>query len=308
MFDGKWYSLLSETQFAVHQTVLGVSELAGAVHPDQLFNASDADVVRHTLHNGLFAYTTGIERLAKLSLSAVSYRTTGGYPKVKQFGHKISDLLRSMEQVDTSLYSHDGYSMQYVNQGAPIPLTSKFVSLLDDYAQGSGRYEFLDSLSDPQKEPDLYERWMELSNLVEITDSVTRMCTIPQRISESLYCASRVLESRADLDTFDWLIEPYIDNFLKDRLHDASVEVALIYYELVRWVAAHLSAVSAQIFYHDPRDGKMPSFPYLPEVIDRHLLLDRDLFIQVHILNLNDISSTLEGINDAARAYDMLYE
>ena len=116
-----------------------------------------------------------------------------------------------------------------------------------------------------------------------------------------------MLESAADLGTFDWLIEPYIDNCLNEYLYDVSVEVALIYYEVSRWVAAHLSAVSEQIFYHDPRPvSAYPLFPLLGEVTDPRLLLSRDMFVQLNILKLNDIDVTIEGICDVEAAFDSL--
>lgn len=307
MFGMKWHSLVSETQFAVHQSVQGISELAAAVHADQLFDAGRNDEVRHLLNNGLFAYTTGLERLAKLTLSAVHYRTHGDFPNVRKFGHRISDLLEGLRQVDSSQYSHDGYSMIYVRRGLPTSFTAGHLSLLDDYAQGSGRYEFLDSLSKSGLEPDLYTRWMGLCQLTQPTSMVTQMCGLPRAIASSLYTASRMLESAADLGTFDWLIEPYIDNCLNEYLYDVSVEVALIYYEVSRWVAAHLSAVSEQIFYHDPRPvSAYPLFPLLGEVTDPRLLLSRDMFVQLNILKLNDIDVTIEGICDVEAAFDSL--
>ena len=289
-----WYDVLSETQFAVHQTVVGLRELGRAVHADQLFMGG-AKEVRFMIHSGLFAYTTGVERLAKLALSLAHFRETGGYPSVKSFGHRIttlSDLLAELEP----LPAPGLIGSEFLEPGNPLTPRPDFLKLLDDYALGAGRYEYLDSLHTGVNDLDVFQRWLSLTEQVTPSSTVRELCGVPMAIADALYSVSRAVESQLGIESFDHLIEPYLDNILPASLHPGSVEVALTYYDFAQWIAAHCSSLSGQIFYHDGHS--IPPCPYLPEVTAQYLLIDRDSFIELHVLQLNDLQSTVEAVQE----------
>ncbi len=287
-----WYDVLSETQFAVYQTVVGLRELGRAVHSDQIFMGS-AKEVRFMIHSGLFAYTTGIERLAKLALSLAHFRETGRFPAVKSFGHRISTLSDRLSELEP-LPAAELIGSEFLEAGNPLAAMPDFMQLLDDYARGPGRYEYLDSLHSGENDLDVFQRWLSLTEQVAPSPTVRDLCGIPAGIADALYSVSRAVESQLGIESFDLLFEPYLDNILPASLHPESVEVALAYYDFAQWIAAHLSSLSGQIFYHDGHT--VPPCPYLPEVSAGYLLIDRDSFAECHILQLNDLQSTVEAV------------
>ncbi len=289
-----WYDVLSETQFAVRQTVVGLRELGCAVHSDQLLFGG-AKEVRYMIHSGLFAYTTGVERLAKLALSLAHFREFGGFPAVKSFGHRISDLAGQLASLAPLPAAGLSGSDRLV-AGNPLNARPDFVKLLDDYARGPGRYEYLDSLRSGVNDLDVYQRWLDLSGQVVPSAEVRELCSVPQTISDALYSVSRAVEERLDIRLFELLFAPYVENMLPTNLHPESVEVALTYFDFAQWITAHLSGISAQIFYGDGH--RVPPCPYLPEVTSQYLLVDREQFAEFHILQLNDLQSTVEAVEE----------
>jgi hypothetical protein len=77
MNDGlvKWHSIISETQFAVHQTVDGIRILAYVTDPEQLFSADSGIELRYELHNGLLSFATGLDQASWMSRSRSSARS-----------------------------------------------------------------------------------------------------------------------------------------------------------------------------------------------------------------------------------------
>ncbi len=289
MFDVKWNALIAETRFAVDQSVVGLRELACASHPTRQGYLQRGASFEHSIHSGLFSLTTGIERLGKLAMSAYVLRRDGRYPSVRRYSHDVSLLLKDLADLDLAGIAAN----EYAAQSPDLSVYADHISLMTDYAKGQQRYEFLDSLAADAADAageGLYERWSDLVHRVSRSDAdLMRVCVVPQLLPEALY--SVVQDEQI-------LIEPYLESYFPININIESLTVAMEFFRLVRWVAAILSSISKQIFYHDPRTSGVPTFPYLSEIIDHHLLHPPADFAAWEILRLGDLDITLETIQE----------
>ena len=55
--------------------------------------------LNYALHVGMYSYSSGLERLCKLAIACNGYATTGDFPKLRDYSHKIGNLLDAVEEL-----------------------------------------------------------------------------------------------------------------------------------------------------------------------------------------------------------------
>lgn len=285
MGNSKWYPVLAETQFSVNQTVLGLRELAKAVHRGQLFFPDDDLVVQYRVHSALLSLTTGVERMGKLAIALDGWSEESGFLKVKNLSHHIDSIATRM----ASLQIQDQQNRGWIFGVHEVSEAQIYLDFMTKYASGQGRYEHLDSLDKGEETIGLYQQWMELVDIAEPEPALNRLVQLPQRIATVFH------ESQLD----EVLYDPYLDNFLPMDLDPKSLSVALDFFRIARWFGTTLSLISARMFRDSAAD-----IPYLPEVIDRYLLHEEEDFVSYYILGLGDLEATVESVEAAEMAAD----
>lgn len=95
----RWDYLVSETQFATELVVTGLRKLCTVpVQGDWPWPVSLTET--YPLHVGLHSYASGLERLCKLTIACHGFVTTGTFPPLRPFGHKIGGLMDGVERLD----------------------------------------------------------------------------------------------------------------------------------------------------------------------------------------------------------------
>jgi hypothetical protein len=276
-----WNSLLSETQYATELTVFGLRTLCQVPVPDDLF-MTDEESVRYKLHVGLHAYTSGLERLGKLAFSCQTYLDKGSFPPVKSLSHKLEKISEKIEALDFS--SSSNLFPEYLPRPAREHSKDLFI-LLDGFAAGSGRYEYLDSLSNETQAPDTYIQWKELSELVSNGPRIDLLLSLSAAIENSAF--SRISDDQ------HFLVSELL-NSRSDPFLPKSTAVSEILFEYARWFAASLSSASSEAFY----GRKLGVIPYLSEVLDRHFLHKWDSFFEFHVAQFGDAETLMEGLSE----------
>lgn len=299
----KWNSIISETQFAVHQAVDGIRTLAYVTNPDQLLFPDDGVELRYKLHNGLLSFTTGLERLAKLTVSANHFRLYGKYPKISGYSHAVTVLLDAVEGMDiSSIPEQKRRAGEYVLAGRPaVPLP--LVPLLEKYAKGGGRYEYLDSLSGSDVEPGLYKDWIALANGYEAPDWLDHYLALTSSMPTAIYKIANLVDAQGSGNA-ETLLQPYIDEF-DEPLHPKSVAIALDCFRVARWVSGCLYTISSELFYPNSRvRGDFPVFPYLCEILGPKLLHSAEDYFCFSILRLDDPTTVREALEELLEVED----
>ena len=287
----RWESLVSETQFATEQTIAGVKELALVANPGRFLFASDGSSVRHKLHNGLLQYTTGLERLAKLTLAIDAYYRSHTYPSVRSFGHNISSLLDKVAEIDTHGYT---YTKLIIEERPCAP--DDLLSVLTSYAQGGGRYEFLDSLQKPESEPLLYQQWTALAAEYTAPAWMLELIKFPKIAASVLQDVSSWVDS--DLEV---VLQPFMDSLNADY-DESSVCIALNCMSLARWVASRLSALAHNSFFDASDPSRQVVFPYLSEILDKVFLHTDQALLEFYVFPFEDY----EVVGEALRSLSAL--
>lgn len=285
-----WGALLSECQFAISQTVVGLETLASVGHRDQrLSGGSDLDL-RYRLHDAFAPLATGIERLAKLAISLERYSATAEFPSVKGYRHNITKLVEELAETE-------GAKQALLDER--VRTLGPHIELLTDFAENHQRYEYLDALSGPAVEEGQYRRWCELAERTAVSEDVQNLCWIPSAIEDALIRASNLLNDECGIGDLETLVMPYIDHHLKTNLFPPAVEVALDYFRLSRSLATLLGNRSEQLFYGEAKAGaEAPTLPLLTDITSRQLAHSAESFLRFNILGLEDAECTIEALEE----------
>ena len=284
-----WRSLVSETQFATELTQSGIFQLCQVPLPREV-GLSNIDDFQYSLHVGLHSFTSGIERLCKLAISCYKYYTEDHFPDLRHYSHKVTSLMGGLAVLDFKQFKKKGSYLSLPSD----PLDPDLGTILDNFAQGAGRYEYLDSLSKQQPSVDTYTTWCALCEKAKLDERIDYMITVRGAIADSIYAGIATSETCVES-----LINPYIDNHLSKSFFGPSTAVALSLFHKARWAAACLSAVTEQCFYHSPlSQDRWPIIPYLHEVVGPALLLPTNLFFECHIAQFGDMAVVEEAIAD----------
>ncbi|MGO4435804.1 hypothetical protein AB4Y88_21730 [Paenarthrobacter sp. RAF9] len=99
-----WKNLVVETQFATELTLSGLRRLC-SVPTDPALVQWGSNELNYALHVGMYSYSSGLERLCKLAIACNGYATTGEFPKVRKYSHKIVRKVRWVSTIlDVSTY------------------------------------------------------------------------------------------------------------------------------------------------------------------------------------------------------------
>lgn len=264
----EWTYLVSETQFASELVTTGIRRLCAVpLAEDALFVS---DVHTYPLHVGLHAYTSGLERLCKLTIACDGFVNNGEFPPVRAFSHKIADLLDAVEALKV--------------RGAPArpfdELDPTLTEMLERFASGLGRYEYLDFLGNDQTPVTTLQTWKELCRKAELSEHGLKILVLRQGAVEAL----RELCTQGDLEATGWAVIEAYDSPLYSR----SAAVALRLFQKAHWIAATLDKVSYYTHEH---------LPILGEAM-QELRASPDDFFQYSIAQIDDADVTAEELAD----------
>ena len=186
MMPDRWNYLLSETQFATELVVSGIRRLCTVpIRGDYWPVGRDQT---YPLHVGLHSFTGGLERLCKLTIACHGFATTGTFPPLRGYGHRIGKLLDGVERLDLTQIPelHKSPARRPTDHLDPA-----LTRTLDRFADGAGRYEHLDSLWNRQANVVTLDEWTQLCGTVTPSERVHHLISMRtarhQRPSDPLH-------------------------------------------------------------------------------------------------------------------------
>lgn len=265
-----WRNLVVETQFATELTLSGLRRLC-SVPTDAALVPWGSQELNYSLHVGMYSFSSGLERLSKLAIACNVYAETGSFPKLKKYSHRIGDLLDAVEGltpsgIGISKYDENGYLIRPVNH-----LDPDLTQMVQRFANGAGRYEHLDSLSDVRAEVNTYKDWSELAARASVSREVNRLISLKEAMAHAL--ESELLEAGLEA-TADSVIED-----LSVPTYEPSVGVVLALFEQVRWVSSILDVAT----YYTKEE-----IPILGEVISPTFIHTSENFFNFSIARISD--------------------
>ncbi len=280
----RWRSIVTETQFATESILEGirrVSALPVGWDSDRLVHVTYDQT--YPLQIGLMLYTSGLERLCKLALACHGLAQNGEFRNVRQFSHRLSNLLDAIEQLDLDRFAprRDAYLRRPDDE-----FGSELVDWLERYASGSGRYELIDSLANDDAELLTWDTWMAFCARGVVADDVRLSISVHSGIGNALsdIAIAHDLESAAG---------QYVASSQRG-FSEPAVAVGLAMHRRARWVAAVLDTVT---HYTDER------LPILSEVTYVLTHPTNDFFMW-EIAGLSDREVIMEELTDHVASFD----
>ena len=276
----RWNYLVSETQFATELVVSGVRKLCTVPIRDDSWPVGHDQT--YPLHVGLHSYTSGLERLCKLTIACHGFVTTGSFPSLKPFSHRIGKLMDSVEHLDLDEIS----GLSKAPSVRPTDdLDPTLTEALERFANGAGRYEHLDFLSDDQTDVSTLATWTQLCAHVTRSERVHHVLSMRTAVISAI----RTLCTSGDLESSAYSILDPVDPFLSEL----STGVALRLYQKASWVASTLDAVT----YYTNHE-----VPLLGEAV-RDIQPSAEEFFQYSVAQIEDEQITLEELEDHSRRF-----
>ena len=225
----EWNYLVSESLFATELVTSGLRRLCAV--PVSVDSWPVSHDQTYPLHVGLHSYTSGLERLCKLTIACHGFATTGEFPRLKRYGHRIGELLSAVGDLALDRITN----LNKTPDPAHRPGT-ELLSLLERFANGAGRYEHLDALWKGNYDVSTVDTWTHLC--AEITTS--------ERVEQLIWMHSTVIQAmgtlceEGDLGAAGSAILDPLDTYLSPQ----SACLALELFETASWVASTLDAVT----------------------------------------------------------------
>lgn len=248
----EWGSLISESQFAREMITSGLRYLCEVPFPraDDPDDRSYTNHYRYTAHVGLHYFTSGFERLCKLTLVCAEWLNTGKFAHTFDRTHQPSFLIK---QVEALVFADKSVSIP----GRPQPTVSdEFLKELDLFTKSDGRYEYLNALESKGTAPRIYSTWVREAKQTEVSDLAQRVDFVRETM-EGILLENEELYS---------LIEPLVQATLAKRMDKESISLAIRLAELVRWVASILFEITT-VGYSRGSHTSTLAMPLLYEVI-----------------------------------------
>ena len=132
-----WESLVAETQFATELTLAGLRRLC-AVPTDPELVKWGSKGLNYALHVGMYSYSSGLERLCKLAIACNGYASTGEFPKLRKYSHKIGNLLDAVEALTPMDSDASTYKAKYLVRPVDA-LDPDLMNTVERFANGTGR-------------------------------------------------------------------------------------------------------------------------------------------------------------------------
>lgn len=273
----RWNYLVAETQFGTELVVAGLRKLCTVpVQGDWPWPVSHDQT--YPLHLGMHSYTSGLERLCKLTIACHGFVTTGIFPELRPFGHRISNLLEAVEHLDLTTFSKASEIHPPTVARPDDELDPTLTTALERFASGAGRYEHLDVLWNDQTAVTTLDTWTELCGQVTTSERVRDLLSI----REAVISAIRTISTDRDLEASAFAILEPIDA----QMYAPSIGVALHLFRKASWVASILDLLTYYTSQY---------LPLLGEAV-RDLRLSDEAFFQYLIAQIEDEQATLEEL------------
>lgn len=273
-----WESLVAETQFAAELTLTGLRRLCSVpTDPAHVWGSKD---LNYALHVGMYSYSSGLERLCKLAIACNGYATTGEFPKLRKYSHKIGDLLDAVEKLSPppsgprTAPRKEGYLIRPLD-GLDPDLTN----MIERFANGAGRYEHLDSLWNDDAEVNTYNEWSALAARASVSEEVRRLISLKEAMAHAI-------ESELADDGLEASGRTVMED-LELPTYEPSVGVALSLFRKVRWVSTILDVSTSYT---------NPNLPILAEVVSPTFIHKSADFFNYRVARFSDDSVVEEEL------------
>lgn len=277
-----WDSLVAETQFATELTLTGLRRLCSVPSGPELFPWNNNDL-NYALHVGMYAYSSGLERLCKLAIACNGYATTGTFPALRGFSHRIGDLLDAVGELVPPPSGHGltdrdaKYIVRPVDQ-----LDPDLILTVQRFANGAGRYEHLDSLWNDNAEVATFTEWTALAERACISEEVGRLISLKTAMTEAI--ESELIEAGLE-SSARTIIED-----LELPIFPPSVAVVISLFRKIRWVSTHLQIAT---------DYTHVDLPILGEIVGPTFIHTSADFFNFEIARFSDDSVVEEEVHEA---------
>lgn len=279
----RWNYLVAETQFSSELVVTGIRRLCTV--PMRNDNWPVGHDQTYPLHVGLHSYTSGLERLCKLTIACHGFVATGTFPPLRPFGHKIGPLLDAVEDLDLDKIP----KLHKTPASRPRDdLDPTLTDALERFANGGGRYEHLDSLWNDQTDIATLDTWKHLCARVKPSERVKHLLSMREAIVGGI----RTLCTNGDFEASAYTILDSVDPFLSEL----STEVALHLYQKASWVATLLDALT----YYTQQD-----LPLLGEAV-RDIQSAPEAFLQYTVAQIEDEEVTVDELEQHSKRFSEL--
>lgn len=274
-----WESLVGETQFATELTLTGLRRLCSVPTAPDLLPWGGTDL-NYPLHVGMYSYASGLERLCKLAIACNGYATTGKFPSLRKYSHKIGILLDAVEALSTPPSSPGPSEREAKYLVRPVDsLDPDLMDTVERFASGAGRYEQLDVLWNDDAEVNTHNEWSALAGRASVSEEVRRLISLKDAMAYAIgsELADDGLESSARTVMEDLELSMYVP----------SVGVVLSLFRKVRWVSTSLDVAT---YY--TRQG----LPILGEIVAPTFIHTSADFFNYNIARFSDDSVVEEEL------------
>lgn len=190
----------------------------------------------YPLHLGLADFTSGLERLAKITICLSGQSREGSFAEVRGYGHNITRLLRQLETIELPQESQ-----AKLPDPPEIPREEELVDLLTKFAN-TWRYENIDFIATQKKQPQLNQDWRRIATNESVPDFVEHLIALRYAAEEGL---NRAITQTDSGFSFDLALSGWLDAENESPVFAPSSSVALQLQRLSKWVAdVHATLVS----------------------------------------------------------------
>jgi hypothetical protein len=264
-----WTSLVAETQFATELVLTGLRRLCSVPTDPDVLEWTGNDL-NYALHVGLYAYSSGLERLCKLAIACNGYVANGEFPELRRYSHRIGKLLDDVEGLTPIGPGASVRKEKYFDR--PVdPLDPDLTDTVEQFASGAGRYEHLDSLWNNKAQVTTYKDWCALAARASVSKEVHDLIGLREAMTYAI---------RSELadDGLESTAQPVVED-LERRKYEPSVGVALSLFRKVRWVSAILDNAT---------DYTGKGLPLLGEVVNTTFVHSSVDFFKYDIAGISD--------------------
>lgn len=274
-----WDSLVAEAQFSTELALTGLRRLC-SVPTEPGVGGRRSNDRNYSLHVGMYSYSSGLERLCKLAIACNKYAANGEFPKLKKYNHKIGELLDAVEELTPA---GPGAERKAKYLARPKDdLDTALIGMVERFANGNGRYEYLDSLWKDNPEVVTFNEWSALAKRVSVPKEITDLIALKDAMVYAIEAelADVGLESASERVREDLALPIY----------EPSVGVTLKLYRKIRWVAAILDVAT---YY------TRPGIPILGEVVSPTLTQTTVNFFRYDIARVSDEEVVSDELEEA---------
>lgn len=245
-----WDALVQETMNASELIQSGLNRLS-RVNVDEVLGIQPYKWIT-PLHLGLADFTSGLERLAKITICLSGQSRGGSFAEVRRYGHDIARLLRQLETIELP-----EESQAKLPDRPEIPPEEELIDLLTKFAN-NWRYENIDFIATQKKNPQLYHDWCKIATDESVPDFVEHLIALRHAAEEGL---NRAITQTDSGFPFDLALSGWLDAENESPVFAPSSSVALQIQRLSKWVADVQATLVSELRSSRPQ----LNIPYLEE-------------------------------------------